>query len=262
MRDLHILRVRDGGGEVKDSGLSEAPRPLPVRLRVPRLALDGGGAFGVAGDLGGAGFGEGRGTEQSAGIVEDDANGHGLEERAHAALVEESLAEGPGLKGLEDLGGDASAEVDASCGEDLQGDVAGLGSEGGGEHLHGLEADGAGTILCAGADDGVWILGGEAVAEPGGLLHLLVVAEKGVDVLDAEAGDDALEADAAVEGSTEVLEEGDLAIVAGREVAVAALGGDRRMAAQVWIPDEQGFSETGAGGDEAAVTDGGGVGLV
>ena len=64
-----------------------------------------------------------------------------------------------------------------------------------------------------------------------GSSSLLVVAEEGVDVLDAEAGDDALEADAAVEGAAEVLEQGDLAVGAGGEVAVAAFGGDGGVAA-------------------------------
>lgn len=59
-----------------------------------------------------------------------------------------------------------------------------------------------------------------------------------------------------------MLEEGDLAIGAGGEVAVAALGGDGRVTAEVGVPDEQGFAEAGAGGDEAAVADGGEVGLV
>ena len=53
----------------------------------------------------------------------------------------------------------------------------------------------------------------------------------------------------------EVLEEGDLAVGAGGEVAVATLGGDGAVV--LAVPDEEGLAEAGAGGDEAAVADGG-----
>ena len=48
-----------------------------------------------------------------------------------------------------------------------------------------------------------------------------------------------------------VFEEGDFAVGAGGEVAVAALGGDGAVA--VAVPDEEGFAEAGSGGDEAGV---------
>ena len=99
-----------------------------------------------------------------------------------------------------------------------------------------------------------------AVAEPLGLVNFLDVAQEGVDVFDAEAGDDALPTDAAVELCAEVLEECDLAVGAGGEVAVAAFGGDG--AVLLAVPDEEGLAEAGSGGDEAAVADGGVVACV
>ena len=47
------------------------------------------------------------------------------------------------------------------------------------------------------------------------------------------------------------MEQSDLAVGAGGEVAVAALGGDGAVA--VAVPDEERFAEAGAGGDEAGV---------
>ena len=175
-------------------------------------------------------------------------------------LSRKACDEGSVLQGLEDLGGDAAAEVHAAGGEDLERDVAGFGSVGGGEDLHRLEADRAGAIFGALADDGVGVFGEHAVVEPLGLVDLFDVAEEGVDVLDAEAGDDALPTDATVEGVAEILEERDLAIGAGGEVAVAALGGDG--AVFLAVPDEEGLAEAGAGGDEAAMAGCLGVALV
>ena len=174
-----------------------------------------------------------------------------MEQRRETSLVEEGLREGPVLEGLEDLGGDASAEVDAAHCEDLEGDVAGFGSVGGGEDFEGFEADGAGAILGALADDGVGIFGGEAVFEPLRFVEFFDVAEVGVDILDADSGDDALEADAAVDTLPQLLKEGDLAIGSRGEVAVSAFGGDG--AVDLAIPDEEGFAEAGAGGDQASM---------
>src|SRR5258708_7096387 len=175
-------------------------------------------------------------------------------ESSEAALVEEGLGEEAVLQGLENLGGDASAEIHASGGEDFEGNVAGLCTVSRSEDLHGLEADGAGAIFGALADDGVGIIGGQACAEPLGLVELFNVAQEGVDVLDAEAGDDALPADAALEGVAEIVEEGDLAIGARGEVAVAAFGGDGHVLFAV--PDEERFAEAGACGDETAMSGG------
>ena len=88
---------------------------------------------------------------------------------------------------------------------------------------------------------------GEALAQPVGFFHFLIVAEKGVHVLDADAGDDPLKGDPAVQGAAQVLEQRNILVSARGEVAVAALGGYGAMGLSV--PDEQGFSKAGARGD-------------
>ena len=57
-----------------------------------------------------------------------------------------------------------------------------------------------------------------------------------------------------------VFEQGDLAVAACGEVAVATFGGDGNVFRAV--PDEEGFAQAGSGGDEAAVAGGFGVALV
>jgi hypothetical protein len=58
------------------------------------MRLNGCGALGTAGDVGDAGFGVGSGSEESAGVVEDDADRDGLEQGREASLVEKGLNEG------------------------------------------------------------------------------------------------------------------------------------------------------------------------
>ena len=84
-------------------------------------------------------------------------------------------------------------------------------------------------------------------------VQLLDIAEERVDVLDAEAGDNALKGDAPVEGAAEILEQSHFAVCSGGEVAVAALGRDGSVAHAV--PDEHSFAEAGSSGDEALVAD-------
>jgi hypothetical protein len=76
--------------------------------------------------------------------------------------------------------------------------------------------------------------------------------------MDAGARENTLVANMAFESSPEVLKESNFAVRARRKVAMASLRGDRAMVFAV--PDEQGLAEAGAGGDEAAMADGGGIG--
>src|ERR1700742_679111 len=88
-----------------------------------------------------------RRTKQSTGVVKDDAHGNRLKQRGEPPLVEKRLRECPVLHRLQNLWSDATAKIDAACGEHLQRDVARLCTKGCGKHLQRLEADFAGAIL-------------------------------------------------------------------------------------------------------------------
>ena len=178
-----------------------------------------------------------------------------MEERGEATLVEKCLSEEAVLEGFEDLGCDASAQIHAAGGEDFERDVAGFGAVGADEGLHSLKAKGAGAVFRTLADDGVGILGLHAVAQPWGSSTLFDVAKELVDVPDAETGDDALPADATLECAAKIFEESDLAIGTGREITVAAFGGDG--AVPLAVPDEECLAEACSSGDETVVADGG-----
>ena len=64
------------------------------------ISGQGGGALGVAGKLGGTGFGEGGGAEEGAGVVQDDADGDVFEQGGESAFVEEGCGKGAGLHGF------------------------------------------------------------------------------------------------------------------------------------------------------------------
>ena len=90
-----------------------------------------------------------------------------------------------------------------------------------------------------------------------GLVELFDVAEEGVDVLDAEAGDDALPADAAVEAWWRYWRSATSRSVRAAKSQWPPSEADRGVA--LAVPDEEGLAEAGAGGDEAAMAGGGGV---
>jgi len=97
------------------------------------------------------------------------------------------LHEGSVSERLKNLRGDASTEIHSTRGKNFEGDIASLGPVGAREDLHGLEAERAGSVFGALADDCVRIFRNHAVVEPARFVDLFYVAEKGVDVLDAEA---------------------------------------------------------------------------
>jgi len=190
------------------------------------LEADGGGSWGDAAEFGGAGFGVCGGAEQGGFALEDDADGHVDEQLAEAALVSEGLDEGAVLELFEDAGSDAAADVQSADGENLEGQVAGFGAIDGNEHVEGLLADFAFGGEGHFGDNGVAIRGvGDALGEPGWLLHATHFKQELVDIGEAHAADDAFGADAAVVLFFEEAEQVDLILIARGEVGVAALGG-------------------------------------
>src|SRR5437867_5807106 len=87
-------------------------------------------------------------------LVQDHLDGNRDEEVAETALVEEPLEKAAVLQGRENLRRDASTEIDATPREDLQREVARLGSVYGGEQVKRPRRQGGGALDSGGGDDG------------------------------------------------------------------------------------------------------------
>ena len=92
-----------------------------------------------------------------------------------------------------------------------------------------------------------------------GLFHAADFAQELVDAGETHAGDDALEADAAVVFFLEKTEQVDLVFIARGVVDVAAFRGVGDVGAAV--PHQIALAEPGAGGDEGAIADLAGIAL-
>ena len=78
-------------------------------------------------------------------------------------------------------------------------------------------------------DDCVRIFVREPRFQPCGLIEFFYIAQKRIDVRDAQARDDALETDAAFQRAAQIFEQRDFAVIARGEIAMAALGRNRAM---------------------------------
>ena len=86
--------------------------------------------FGVPGELRRAGFRVGCGTQQRAGVVEDDAHWNRLEQGRKSSLIEERLHESAIGKELQNLRSDSSAKIQTTKCEQLERKVSSLCSVG------------------------------------------------------------------------------------------------------------------------------------
>jgi hypothetical protein len=96
--------------------------------------------------------------------------------------------------------------------------------------------------------------------QPRRLVHLLHVAQVRIDVLDAQAGDDALPAHAPVQRLAQILQQRNLAVGPCGEIAVSAFGRNRPML--LAVPDQQRLAQPGARRNQSAMPNRRGIALV
>ena len=162
----HLLRARSA------ATLRHTRRPLQsVNRSRPRR---------MTGKLGRARFRVSRGAQQRAGVVQDDAHRDGFKDRPHAAFVQKCRGELAVLHGLENLGGDAAAQIDAPMASTFSARLPASApkrrrrtSASSAQSRSGLS-----RLLRRWPITALGSSVGHAFAQPGRLFHLLIVAQK------------------------------------------------------------------------------------
>lgn len=190
------------------------------------------------------------GTKEGGLVVENHTDGDFFQKRTQTAFVREGMLKSDTLEMGEHFCGDASTKEDAAESHALEGHITAFGGETADKNFQGFDAHRALAGIREFGDDDTVIAGLECEGDFGEFFSASGLAEEFVDILNAHPGNDTFAADVAVE-FFQVLEEGDFNIVARSKIGVAALAGPDAVAFAV--PEETGFSKSGARGDDAAV---------